>query len=106
MAEKNNISELEIGQRIQVETGITNWDKRDNEFFCKVIGYDENGRIILESQNAVCLDGRNTIRPFFSVAPEAPIQILSSGDHKLTGCYVLFHCTGLDRRGRLILKTP
>ena len=37
------ISDLEIGDEVQIETGYTNWNRADNEFYCTVAGYDEEG---------------------------------------------------------------
>ena len=35
----NCISDYNIGEEIQVETGYTNWDRSDNEFYCTLAGY-------------------------------------------------------------------
>ena len=54
------IGDFKIGEEIQVKTGITNWDRSDNEFYCTVAESDEEGRVILDAKNAVCFDGRNS----------------------------------------------
>ena len=98
------ISDYNIGEEIQVETGYTNWDRSDNDFYCILAGYDEEGRAILDAKNSVCFDGRNSIRPYFvvdrnTVVGEGP------GYKKIPGCYVLWHITGMDDHGRFILRT-
>ena len=35
------VGDLKIGDKVLIETGYTNWDNSDNEFFCKIAGYDE-----------------------------------------------------------------
>ena len=37
------IIDLEIGEEVQVETGYTNWNRADNEFYCTVSGISEDG---------------------------------------------------------------
>lgn len=98
------IIDLEIGDEVQVETGYTNWDRSDNEFYCTVAGYDEEGRVILDAKNSVCFDGRNKIQPFFVVDRNTMIERATSYN-RIPGCYVLWHITGMDRNGRFILKT-
>lgn len=62
------IIDLEKGEEVQVETGYTNWNRADNEFYCTVSGISEDGMVILDAKNSVCFDGRNKIQPFFVVA--------------------------------------
>ena len=34
------INDLEIGDEVQVETGYTNWNRADNEFYCTMSGME------------------------------------------------------------------
>jgi hypothetical protein len=96
--------DLENGDVVQIETGYTNWNRKDNEFNCTVDGRTEKGLVILNAMNAVCFDGRNTIQPYFAVDKET--AVLESGMYyKIPGCYVLWNVIGMDRNGRFILKT-
>ncbi len=99
------VGDLKIGEKVLIETGYTNLDKSDNEFFCKIAGYDEFNRVILDAENAVCFDGRNTTRPFFVVESNAAIEMLPTYQIIIQGCYVLFDIIGMDTYGRFILKT-
>lgn len=99
------VGDLKIGEKVLIETGYTNWDKSNNEFFCKIAGYDKFDRVILDAENVVCFDGRNTIQPFFVVESNAAIEILPRGQIKIPGCYVLFDIIGMDTKGWFILKT-
>lgn len=98
------IIDLEIGDEVQVETGYTNWNRADNEFYCTVAGYDEEGMVILDAKNSVCFDGRNKIQPFFVVDRNTMIERATSYN-RIPGCNVLWHITGMDRNGCFILKT-
>ncbi len=98
------IGDFQIGEEIQVETGITNWDRSDNEFYCTVAGIDEEGRVILDAKNDICFDGRNSIQPYFVVDRDSAVE-KTTFYNKLTGCYVLWDITGMDARGRFILRT-
>ena len=98
------IEELHSGDEIQVETGYTNWDRSDNEFYCKIAGFDENGMVILDAKNAICFDGRNKIQPYFVVDRRTDVE-KNAGYKKSPGCYVLWHIIGMDDNGRFILKT-
>ena len=98
------IIDFVIGEEIQVETGITNWNRDDNEFYCIVAGIDEKGRVILDAKNAVCFDGRNKIRPYFVVDGNTAVEE-TTFYNRIPGCYVLWDITGMDTRGRFILKT-
>ena len=98
------ICDFKIGEEIQIETGITNWDRSDNEFYCAVAGIDGEGRVILDAKNAVCFDGRNSIRPYFVVDRNATVEKTTSYN-RIPGCYVLWDISGMDAHGRFILKT-
>ena len=74
------LGDLEFGDEIQVETGYTNWNRADNEFYCIVAGCDEEGRVILDARNQVCFDGRNRIQAYFVVDSNA--AVLSYGLYK------------------------
>lgn len=87
-----------------VETGITSWDRTDNEFYCVVAGFDEEGRVILDAKNAICFDKRNKIQPFFVVARNTLIE-RTTFYNKIVGCYVLWDIVGMDTQGRFILHT-
>lgn len=100
----DRIIDLQIGDEVQVETGYTNWDRSDNEFYCTVAGYDEEGRVVLDAKNAICFDGRNKIQPFFVVDRNTAIE-KTTFYNKVVGCYVLWNIVGMDRDGRFILKT-
>ncbi len=100
----DRISDLHIGDEVQVETGITNTDRSDNEFYCTVIGIDEEGRIILDAKNAISFDCRNKIQPYFIVDKNTAIERTLSYT-KIVGCYVLWDIVGMDDRGRFILDT-
>ena len=100
----DRINDLEIGEEVQVETGYTNWDRSDNEFYCTVVGSDEEGRVILDAKNAVCFDGRNRIQPYFVVNGNAAVE-RTTFYNKVVGCYVLWNTAGMDRHGRFILKS-
>ena len=98
------IIDFEIGEEIQVETGITNWDRTDNEFYCTVAGIDEEGRVILNAKNAICFDGRNMLQPYFVVDRNTAVE-KTTFYNRIPGCYVLWNIEGMDTRGRFILKT-
>ena len=98
------IIDLEIGTEVQVETGYTNWNRADDEFYCTVSGISEDGMVILDAKNSVCFDGRNKIQPFFVVDRNTMIERATSYN-TIPGCYVLWHIIGMDRNGRFILKT-
>ena len=98
------IRDMEIGDKVQIETGYTNWDRADNEFYCEVVGRDKKGRIILDAKNSVCFDGRNKIQPFFLVDPNTSV-LNTTFYNKIPGCFVLRHVIGMDTKGRFILKT-
>ena len=98
------IIDLENGEEVQVETGYTNWNRADNEFYCTVSGISEDGMVILDAKNSVCFDGRNKIQPFF-VVDRNTIGEKTAFYNKVVGCYVLWNIAGMDRSGRFILKT-
>ena len=98
------IDELYIGDDVEVETGFTNWDRSDNEFYCTVAGCSENGMVILDAKNAVSFDGRNKIQPYFVVDKRTEIEEWG-GSRKIPGCYVLWDIVGMDDCGRFILRT-
>ena len=98
------IIDLENGEEVQVETGYTNWNRADNEFYCTVSGISEDGMVILDAKNSVCFDGRSKIQPFFVVDRNTMIERATSYN-TIPGCYVLWHIIGMDRNGRFILKT-
>lgn len=98
------IIDLAFGDEVQAETGYTNWDRADNEFYCKVAGIDEKGWVILDAQNAVCFDGRNKIQPFFLVPSDSPVEGMAHYK-KIPGCYVIWHIIGMDEKGRFLLNT-
>ncbi len=98
------ISDLAIGEEVQVETGFTNWNRADNEFYCTVVGVDEQGRVILDAKNAVCFDGRNSIQPYFVIDRNTTVEKTPSYC-RIPGCYVLWDVTGMDTQGRFILNT-
>ena len=98
------IIDLENGEEVQVETGYTNWNRADNEFYCTVFGISEDGMVILDAKNSVCFDGRNKIQPFFVVDRNTIVE-KTAFYNKVVGCYVLWNIAGMDRSGRFILKT-
>ena len=98
------IIDLEIGEEVQVETGFTNWNRADNEFYCIVAGIDEEGRVILDAKNSVCFDGRNRLQPYFVVDGNSAVEKIANY-RKIPGCYVLWDIKGMDMRGRFILNT-
>ena len=100
----DRIIDFEIGDTVQIETGFSNWDRSDNEFNCVVAGFDEKGRVVLDAQNAVCFDGRNSIQPYFVVDRNTVIE-KGPSYNKIAGCYVLWDIVGMDMDGRFILKT-
>lgn len=100
------IIELEIGEIIQIETGYTNWNRADNDFTCVLAGYDEKGRVILDAENSVCFDGRNSIQPYFIVEKDTCVSLtVGRASYKIPGCFVLRHIIGMDGKGRFLLKT-
>ena len=98
------IDELNTGDEVQIETGYSNWDRSDNEFYCTVAGYSENGMVILDAQNAISFDGRNKIQPYFVVDKRTEIEEWG-GCRKIPGCSVLWYIVGMDDEGRFILRT-
>lgn len=100
----DRIIDLQIGDEVQVETGYTNWNRADNEFYCTVRGYDDEGRVILDAKNAICFDRRNNIQPFFVVEKDTLVETTTTYN-KIVGCYVLWDIIGMDRQGRFILRT-
>ncbi len=98
------LKDFEIGEEIQIETGFTNWNRVDNEFYCLVAGMDDDGRIILDAKNAVCFDGRNKIQPYFVLDGNTAVE-KTPFYNKIPGCYVLWDITGMDTHGRFILRS-
>ena len=62
----DRVDDLNIGDEVIVGTGLSTLDNIDIDFICTIAGHDENGRIILDAQNAVSFDGRNNCNRIIS----------------------------------------